>query len=132
MYGWYDTRTLALATTTRHGRGGVSAFLRSPGIMGRRTGAPSAFAGKALTNAAVAPAAGSAPGLAGARWGTPAFGEWSGPGYSRVMLHVPADTPGCTRVFAFRSRCNIWYTCTVVVDCTLTCEQGVVIYPSGY
>lgn len=41
--------------------------------MGRRTGAPSVFAGKALANAAVAPAAGSTAGPAGSRWSTPAF-----------------------------------------------------------
>eukprot|EP00904_Undaria_pinnatifida_P003731 jgi/Undpi1/13359/HiC_scaffold_8.g03018.m1 len=55
--------------------------------MGRRTGAPSAFAGKALTNAAVAPAAGSAPGLAGARWGTPAFAH--GDSTTRMLFSNP-------------------------------------------
>lgn len=41
----------ALATSTRQGRGGASAFVRSPGIIGRRPGMRSVFAGKCLTQA---------------------------------------------------------------------------------
>lgn len=58
-------------------------------MMGRRTGGPSLFAGKALANAAVAPAAGSTAGPAGSRWSSAAFGEWPRPPPDVITHHVP-------------------------------------------
>lgn len=68
----------ALAASTRQGRGGVSAFVRVPGIMGRRTGSRSAFGGKCLTPSSAPVSAAAfvitAAGSPGANV-SPAFGE---------------------------------------------------------